>query len=207
MSKPNKWILVALGTLVLAAVLLMLLGWGTLTLLTFSYDQDHTDINKYASDLQQIGNAEKMMPSLDALGQHTDIQYTYRHHWNGLLFRSDGLALFVTYDRDQYEGEKQRILTQYDFLQEPIRWDDVYDLPLTDFKYHSFQMKVVPDSDYPSPGACKSFMLIGFREETGSIVYMYFYDGDIDYIAPAESNPLKEMGNLLDEAFAWIEQE
>lgn len=192
-----------------AVVLICALIFGIfLLLLLGNYSQVRTDIAKYEKDLLTIGNAAKLMPELDTLGDYTDIEYTYKLKCYSIFmgFFSDAFALFVTYDQDQYNTEKEKILSEYIFLDAPVmRSADTYELPVTELEYKGYSFKIVPDEEYIDYCACKSFMMIGFNDETSEIVYMYYYDFDIDYIGEVGDNPEEEMRELIDTAFAWVD--
>ena len=191
--------------LIIVLVPVLLLG-GCYYLLVGTSERVYTNLNNYEKDLQAIKNAANFMPSLDSLTGYENIEYTYKvtcySHLAG--FYSDAYALFVTYDDAQYEAKKQEALGSYEFLQEPIkRSDDTYELPVAEFAYKDYTMKVVPDEDYIDFCACKSFLLLGFNDHKRTIAYLYYYDFDIDYIAQVGEDLEEEMCRLVDEAFAW----
>ena len=110
-----------------------------------------TDIDNYASDCEAVENASVMMPDLNELGEYADIKYTHQVtcYSRFMGFYSDGLALFVKYDTDTYEEEKKKVLSSYTFLEEPIILDsEIYEIPVTEFKYNNYLMKIVPDEEY-----------------------------------------------------------
>lgn len=181
---------------------------GFFWLLAGNYVRVKTDIDKYETDLQQVSNAAAFMPKLDALSGYTNIKYTYQNRCYSTLagFYSDAFALFVTYDQNQYQTAKRAILSEYTFLEEPVMGSTgAYELPVTEFEYEGYHFKIVPDKEYLDYCACKSFMMIGVNDETSSIVYMYYYDFDIDYIAEVGDHLEEEMYELIDTAFAWAD--
>lgn len=181
---------------------------GFFALLFGSYERVETDIAKYSDHLHGIGSAERMMPALDSLGNYASLEYSYKVHCYSTFvgFFSDGYALCVTYDESQYEHRKTEALTSYAYLQEPaIAEDGDYLLPVTELDYKGFTLKIVPDEDQFTYCPCKSFMMIGFNDTEYKILYLYYYDFDIDYIAAADEDPVDEMTELIEDAFAWIE--
>ena len=198
----KKFIKVILIVLLIIALLLA----GVLYLLIGTTEQIKTDITQYKEDLQEIGNAAVYMPDLELLGNYTGIDYRYKTKcYSPLLgFFSDAFALFVTYNDSQYNIYKNRALSDYTFLQQPIkRSADTYELPITEFSYKGYEIKIVPDKEYIDFCACKSFMMIGCNDEASTIVYMYYYDFDIDYIAQEGEDFEEEMCELINEAFSW----
>ena len=200
MRKIIKNIFIVLLVLVLffAAFLYLLIG---------TYNWIKTDLTQYEQDIQKIGNASVFMPDLESLGSYTDINYSYKVKCYSPLarFYSDGFALFVTYEDAQYQAYKAKVLTDYAFLQEPVkRSQDTYELPVTEFSYKNYHIKIVPDEEYVDFCACKSFLMIGFNDDDSRIVYLYYYDFDIDYIAIEGEDTEKRMCALIDSAFEWI---
>lgn len=195
------------GIIVFLLICALIVG-GFFWLLVGCYDRVKTNIDQYEKDLQEIVNAAQYMPELDSLHGYTDIEYTYKTRCYSTLagFYSDAFALFVTYDQNQYIKEKETILSEYTFLDEPVmRYVDTYELPVTEFEYKGYHFKIVPDQEYIDFCACKSFMMIGFNDDTSRIVYMYYYDFDIDYIAEVGENLEEEMCELINTAFAWVD--
>lgn len=165
-----------------------------------------TNIQNYEKDLEGIGNAAQFMPELDTLGNYTDIEYRYQITITSRLvgFISDGYALFVTYDKGEYKQQKDRILSGYSFLEKPVApFTDDLELPVTEFDYKGYHIKIVPDEEYIDYCACKSFMMIGFDDASSTIVYMYYYDFDLDYIAEVGDDYEEEMREFVDNAFSW----
>lgn len=194
-------------TLIVVLLICALIVGGFFWLLAGSYELIKSDINQYEKDLQEIANASILMPKLDSLSGYTDIEYTYKIKCYSTLvgFYSDAFALFVTYDQNHYNAVKGTILSEYTFLEEPVmRSADTYELPVTEFEYKGYCFKIVPDKEYINYCACKSFMMIGFNDETSRIVYMYYYDFDIDYLAEVGENLEEEMCELIDTAFSWV---
>lgn len=198
----------ALKIIIITLLILALMIAGFLFLLVGSYERVKTDIGHYNNDIHDIANASKLMPNLDSLNGYTEIAYTHKIKCYSTLvgFYSDGFALFVTYDDSNYDTIKNEVLSEYSFLQEPVmRSVDTYTLPVTEFEYNGFNMKIVPDEEYINYSACKSFMVIGFNDEEYRIVYMYYYDFDIDYIAEVGDDLEEEMCELIDTAFSWVD--
>ena len=166
-----------------------------------------TDISKYEEDCVTYNNAKNMMPPLDSLTDYTAIEYSHKTYVYSyfMSFLSNGLALFVQYDESVYNEKKAEVLNSYDFLEEPIFHSGGYQLPLTEFTYGNYRMKIVPDENYSASFACKSFMLIGFDDINNRIVYCYHYDFDIDYISLIDDDPEKTMQIFMDNRFYWID--
>ena len=165
-----------------------------------------TDISAYETDCAIYENASDFMPDLESLTDHTDLFYSHKTSASRFMgFVSEGLALFVQYDELLYKAKKEEVLNSYTFLDAPVLEynDEFYILPVTEFHYKNYHMKVVPDIEHPDSDACESFALIGFDDENKSIVYCYHYDIDLDYIAKQDEDPEAEMCIFMDGKFEW----
>ena len=170
-----------------------------------------TDIDKYESICNEVENASVLMPDLDEIGDYNEVKFTYKIYCYSFFigFVSDGIGLWAQYDESDYEEEKERVLSSYEFLEEPIIDSrGLYELPVTEFAYKGYDTKIVPDEDYIDFGACKSFLMIGFNDNEYAICYLYYYDIDIDYLYDEETDdytPEERMVDLVDTAFEWVE--
>lgn len=163
-----------------------------------------TDIDNYSKDCDAVMHASELMPDISELGDYTDLKYTYCHS-SILGLESDGLALFVKYSQETYAKEKQKLLTSYTFLEEPVIISDRYVIPLAEFEYKDYRIKVVPDDAYTGMSSCKSFMMLGVNDDKCAVTYLYFYDPEIDCIATAKEDRTAEMIDFIDENFSWVE--
>ena len=163
------------------------------------------DINKYDYYREKIKYAEKMLPSLDEVGNPINKEFAYRCVvYNRFIgFVSDGISLFLDYDENDYDSEKETILNSYTFLDSPKKDSTGYwQFPVSSFGYSGYSFKIVPKDEY----SCKSFTMIGFDEENNSIAYLYFHDFDIDYLEDGnatEEEKNKRMPRLIETAFYW----
>ena len=73
--------------------------------------------------------------------------------------------------------------------------------PLKSFEYKGYQFQADVSDNYPMQ--CKSFILVGYNDQTNTIVYCYFYDGDLDLIAGPDKNALNKMLMFMDDYFYW----
>ena len=172
-----------------------------------------TDIDKYEEYVEKVHYASDLMPDLDDLTPYLDIKFGYKCIlYSSLLgFVSDDISLFVTYG-DNYNEEKEKVLNYYDFLKEDeiiIDSSGTTQFPLAVFDYKGYTIRIVPNRNYYTSGycSCKSFMMIGYNDLNSTIVYLYFYDFDIDYLYDEEYTKTREkiMQEFIDEGFVWYE--
>ena len=165
-----------------------------------------TDIDTYTRDCESVENASVLMPDLADLGAYTELKYTYQETTEGVIFTTRGLALFVKYDQETYNKQKADALSAHIFLEESVMDDegDHYIIPCTEFEYKGYLMMIVPDDDFTfSP--CKSFMMLGFNDETCVITYLYHYSQDLDFIAEKDQDLNAEMVSFVDRYFSWVD--
>ena len=170
------------------------------------------DINKYDYYREKIKYAEKMLPSLDEVGNPFNIEFAYRCvvYDRFLGFVSDGISLFLDYEENDYDSEKETILNSYTFLDSPKKDSTGYWVfPVSSFGYSGYSFRIVPNYPYWNNSdeySCKSFTMIGFDEENNSTAYLYFYDFDYDYLEygnATEEEKNKCMPRLIETAFYW----
>jgi hypothetical protein len=169
------------------------------------------EIENYPDVIAEVKYASDFLPALSDLSDYTNIRYSYRKRYYGLLFFlpmfvSEGVTLFVEYPEDIYEQKKAETLANYEFIAEEI-YDDDGDLksPLAQFEYkgYSFQADINEETVY----AVKSFVLVGHNDETNKIAYCYFYDFDLDVLAWSGEDPLTAMHRFMDGSFYWNDAE
>jgi len=176
----------------------------------FSCSIIDTDIENYAERVAEIKYASQFMPELSDLKGYTNISYSHRYTLMGItfflpMFSADGIALWVEYPRDIYDQKKEETLARYDFIEEEI-YDGDGDLvsPLKSFEYKGYQFQADVSEEYDNyPMHCKSFILVGYNDQTRTIAYCYFYDFDLDLIAEPDQDALNEMCMFMDYHFYW----
>ena len=165
------------------------------------------EIENYPDVIAEVEYASDFLPALSDLSDYTNIRYSYRERYYGLLFFlpmfvSEDVTLFVEYPEDIYEQKKAETLANYEFITEEI-YDSDGDLksPLAQFEYkgYSFQADINEETVY----AVKSFVLVGYNDQANKLAYCYFYDFDLDVLAWSGEDPLTAMHKFMDEYFYW----
>lgn len=164
----------------------------------------NSNIKNYLESGEIIDSrAKDIMPDIQDLPKHEDIEYRYTHK-SILFFSSDSVALVVSYDDSTFESEKEKIDKQYTFLDKEINTDyDItkYNIPEFEFEVNSYAFRVIDKEGTSNTEYPKSFGMIGISEKKKSIAYLYFYDSDLDYIGDGnEKNP---MSNFVKEYFHY----
>lgn len=116
-----------------------------------------------------------------------------------LWFVTDTMTVRVKYD-DSYSSKKNEVEQSYKFLTEPIESDMLeghYDIPVTEFEYKGFRMRVADGGEYP-----KKFGIVGCNDETKEIAYLWFNDPDMDFISEPDEDREQAMIDFVDEYFS-----
>lgn len=179
-------------------------------------DKSSFDINDYEKYRTEIKYASEGLLSLEDIGEYTNVEFSYRHVTLLVLldFTTDGIALFADYTKENYEVAIGKVNSYYSFINEPIVQEDGdYTFPLAEFTYKGYDFRISYTSGsvgydqnknehvYP-----KSFVMVGFDNENSSLVFLYFYDSDLDLICnnkASEDEKLKAMTDLIDDSFYW----
>ncbi len=123
----------------------------------------------------------------------------YDHNKRVLLwFVTDTMTVKAKYD-DFYESKKNEIEQSYEFLTEPIESDmleEHYDVPVTEFEYNGFHMRVADGGEYP-----KKFGIVGYNDETKEIAYLWYNDLDNDFISEPDEDREQAMIEFIDDNF------
>ena len=99
------------------------------------------------------------------------------------------------YSQEEYENKKAIINDNYQFLDQPIEHYrdkniDKYKIPDNHFSMNTYEFRVIADLEYP-----KDFGIIAASDKYKKIVYLYFYDFDLDYI--------EDMFHFVEEEFNY----
>lgn len=175
--------------------------------------EECTDIEKYDKYVEKTKYASQFMPKLNELDNYEEVKFGYRLVSYSIFmgFCSDGISLFVTYD-DNYYDEKEKVLNNYEYLKEDeiiYGRNESVQFPLTIFNYKGYTIQIVPNRNYWSNGelTCKSFMMVGYNDSNKTIVYMYYYDFDHDYLYEENNKETREerMHRFIKVAFVWYD--
>lgn len=154
-----------------------------------------TNIKKYLNNGTKIDTyAKNFMPSSEDLPKYKDISYKY-NHFSIVLFETEAITLVVNYDEETYEKEKEKLTEKYKFLDHKVvsNFDkSKFYIPEYEFSIDNYDFKVADSKDNYEADYPKSFGMIGISDEKKSIAYLYFYDGDLDYIKNDENSPMAD---------------
>lgn len=102
------------------------------------------------------------------------------------LFTCDVNALICAYDEDTYSQQKALLEEKYVFQTDAVKGEATAEV---DGYYFRMLSKNEYEMNYP-----KEVVLIATNDETNEIVYMSFYDDDLDYIDSLDEFILEDCG-------------
>lgn len=144
---------------------------------------------------RELFDAEDFLPS--SFENYNNVEYNHKKKIL-FFFVTDTMAVKVKYD-DSYIAKKHEIEQNYKFLTEPVESDMLeghYTVPVTDFEYNGFYMRVADGGEYP-----KKFGIVGYNDETKEIAYLWFNDPDMDFISEPDEDKERAMIEFVDNNF------
>ena len=139
--------------------------------------------------------AEDFLPS--GFASYDSVYYDYDKDIV-FIFETNTMTVKAKYD-DFYVAKKHEVEQTYKFLTEPVEADMLeghYTIPVTEFEYKGFQMRVADGGEYP-----KKFGIVGYNDETKEIAYLWFYDPDLDFIAEPDQDKEQAMIEFVENNF------
>ena len=129
------------------------------------------------------------MPSLSEVGQATHMAYYDYFSQQMGIFTCDADHLICQYDTEEYIAQKARLDEKYAF-QINVMSESGYDCePAVELDGYHFRTLSIEDFMYP-----KRLMFVATNDETKEIIYLSFYDDDLDYIISLEEFLLDDCG-------------
>lgn len=167
-----------------------------------SYKSDRTeDYDKFVS---MSPDSDSLMPNIEDLGNYMSAVFGFKRYVQSAVLRFDSecVSLFASYDRYNYDTEREKALASYEFLKEPVLFRGNYIYPVASFEYNGYSFRIVPKDHYEP----KSFLMVGVNDAKMKIAYLFYHDTDLDYLSEGnagEANRIKRMQELVRKAFVW----
>ena len=159
-----------LGIITLVAMIFSLISCGSKT----SISSNAEDYKVY---LDKVEYAKDYMPSIASCGNFLSVVSTYKK--TVIFFDVYTLGLFLSYDEEEYNKQKEHIIQNYTFSDESESKSDSL------AKVNGYIIKLV-EEDYPLE-TYKMGFLIGTDDNNHRIGYMYYYDFDLDVLDDLDS--------------------
>lgn len=134
----------------------------------------------------------EQMPLLSEIGTPESMEYCKYFSSRGIIFTCDSYVLICRYDEKDYEEQKQALTETYVFQTDMIRLSDgKRSEPTAELNDYQFRMLSIEEKEFFYPS---QMVLIAFNDETQEIVYISFYDDDLDRIDSLASFIQNECG-------------
>ncbi len=145
-----------------------------------SYNNHTSDLEEYSDYLGKVHLSEQHMPTLEEVGEYSDIEITYNFDFV-LMFETNTVGLFLSYDEAEYAVQKNRISSNYEFFS-----PDDEDLESDcDASVNGYDINLVrADYEYDT---YKTGLLIGTDDENCRICYLFYLDTDLDVLDDLDS--------------------
>ncbi len=164
--------------------------WGNLELLNCYRDEE---IGEHYDEV--ITNFYEM-PRLSDIGQVESVEHCDYYSSQASFFTCEGDALICKYDIGEYETQKALLAEKYVFQSEPMVACGHSCEPAAEIDGYLFRVLSIGNDEasfgeYQYP---KCMVLIATNDTTQEIVYLSFYDDDLDYIESLSDFILNDCG-------------
>lgn len=149
----------------------------------------HYEKDQIAEHYSQVKEDFPQMPSLSAVGQPIRMDYYDYFSQQMGIFTCDADHLICQYDAEGYIIQKTRLEEEYAF-QVDVMSESGHDCePAVELDGYHFRTLSIEDFMYP-----KRLMFVATNDATKEIIYLSFYDDDLDYIVSLEDFLLDDCG-------------
>lgn len=172
-------------------------------------ERNNTDINVYT----QYAENDRYLPTLDELGEYTSVEALY-HHDSELFFVWEAYHLIVSYDKPQYEKEKASLEKRYTFHDKVVYEDGFYEDHIADQEFYDeafgnegsdvifrtfppycdidgYHLRIMETEGIGFP---RDVYFVGTNDEKHRLIYIRFYDSDLDSVESLKSFLTDECG-------------
>lgn len=143
-------------------------------------------VQQYSS----VQSESKIMPDLTQVGETTNVEH-YQVYSFFFIFSSETDYLICQYSQEEYETQKNRLNSVYTFQTETIKDTNSSCEPTAEIDGYQFKMLSIEQFEYGYP---KNVYLIGYSDAAREIVYLEFYDIDLDFIRSLKEFIIDECG-------------
>lgn len=180
-STGGKTFLCIITIITLSVITFLIVIFGT-------FKELHTYKNNQAEEKYQsiTFNECSYMPTLCDMGNYSDINY-YEYQSHFIIGSPCANIVVITYDKKEYEIEKQELISKYVFQTEPIR--DTETSAIID----EYEFKMLSPDEYCDYYP-KHVRFIATNDKTNEIIHIDFYDVELDYITSTEDFIKEECG-------------
>ena len=144
------------------------------------------NINRYTELTKYV----ETLPKLEDLGSYRELEFKYFRK-SELIFFSDAYTLKISYDKENYQKEKEQFLQNYIYETKILQDYGGYEKEPV-FEMDTYRFRMLSYRDYPLQSYPHNMIFVGFSDEKNKIVVVYYFDSDLDYIDKSFPQFLKE---------------
>ena len=179
----GKTILSILLLIAFVCLFLFLNAFGKFEMLS------HYENDQIPSHYRELQKDFPQMPTLSEVGQPIHVDYYDYFSQQMGIFTCDADYLMCRFDDEQYNIQKAQLDQKYAF-QVDIMSESGYECePVVELDGYTFRTLSLEDFNYP-----KRLMFVATNDDTKQIVYLSFYDDDLDYIVSLEEFLMDDCG-------------
>ena len=168
----KKIVLSGVSLILFLALFLWCLVFNGLTRVTRYKDA------KAVRQYETVISETNLLPDLLELGDPSAIE-CYKVSSFAFIFSWETDHLICRYTQEEYDAQKARLDSVYEFETKNLTEDDTISQSMIDIDGYHFRMLSPEEHDLYFP---KNVFLIGYSDTAREIAYLEFYDGDLDYI-------------------------
>ncbi len=143
------------------------------------------DINKY----EKLTEDKTVLPKIEDLGSYNDIEFKY-YHKNMLIFSSDAYILKASYDKENYQKEKEEFSENYVYEEEMLTDYRGYSQD-PNFEMDKYSFKMLSYDEYGLQPYPHDMIFIGMSDESQEVAVIYYSDTDLDCVDSSFSDFLR----------------
>lgn len=153
----------------------------------YSVSEGESAAADYSRDTRDIS----CMPEIGEIGTPLEMEYHSFYNQIALFFESDCYMLFCRYAEEEYARQQENLEKAYTFQTEPLEAHGYEVPPVVCYDGYAFRFLAFDGYERVFP---KYMMLIATNSDTCEIVYIWFDDDDLDYIASMEEHIQNDFG-------------
>ncbi|MBE6747788.1 MAG: hypothetical protein E7557_00980 [Ruminococcaceae bacterium] len=143
----------------------------------------HYEDEMLEAEYSEIAETKKLMPTLDEVGSPVDIDYYNVYIQYFIYFTPETDYLICEYTPEEYKTQKNALFEKFIFQEDKLSNLDASCEATTELDGFTFRSLSIDEKSYKSSiDYPKQMMLIAYSDKTNEIIYISFYDDDIDYL-------------------------
>ncbi len=132
------------------------------------------NIKDYNSWIEKDSFAEEALPKLTDIGNYSSIKFTHKTPNDPFISTTTTIAIFASYDSENYEKEKDRIFEKYLFFEETNEYFESISAEVNGYDFKIVEQ--IKNNEMYTIKISRCFLVIGYNDESNIVAYLYFWD-------------------------------